>query len=320
MNRIDRLQAILIHLQSKKVVTANELAERFGLSIRTVYRDIRALEEAGVPIGAEAGIGYFLDDSYHLPPVMFTSDEACALLIGSKFVEEMSDEQTKQCFQSALFKIRSVLSGKQKESIDILQNNIHVVGSQKHNDNREKAILAIVQKSLVEKKCLCVHYHASYNNGKSERKVEPIGLVFYGNNWHLIAYCLLRNDYRDLRVDRVLSVEMLDEPFTQKNHITLDDYFSRSMGTDELHKIELLVRRSCLHHIKESKYWYGFTYEEVYSDEWCKLSFRNADLMGFSRWVIMGGGDIRVLSPVELKNQVNAIIDELMVVRNSSNE
>ena len=90
MNRIDRLTAILIQLQTKKVVKAQEIADRFNISLRTVYRDIRALEEAGVHIGAEAGIGYFLEN-YHLPPVMFTTEEASALMLGAKLIEKMSD-------------------------------------------------------------------------------------------------------------------------------------------------------------------------------------------------------------------------------------
>jgi predicted DNA-binding transcriptional regulator YafY len=87
MNRIDRLTAILVQLQSKKVVKAHEIADRFEISLRTVYRDVRALEEAGIPIGAEAGKGYFILDGYHLPPVMFSQQEANALVLGSKLIE-----------------------------------------------------------------------------------------------------------------------------------------------------------------------------------------------------------------------------------------
>ena len=102
MNRLDRLTAILIHLQSKRVVRASEIADRFEISLRTVYRDIRSLEEAGVPIGAEAGVGYFLEN-YHLPPVMFTNAEASALVFGGKFIEKMADSSLQEPFTSALF-------------------------------------------------------------------------------------------------------------------------------------------------------------------------------------------------------------------------
>lgn len=311
MNRIDRLQAILIHLQSKKVVTASELAERFDLSIRTVYRDIRALEEAGVPIGSEAGVGYFLSDSYHLPPVRFTNAEASALLIGAKFVEQMSDSHMRQSCQSALFKIKSVLNAKEKDELEMLQDNILVLGNQNHNDKREQALLADVQQAIISKTVLDVEYHAGYTNQVTLRRVEPIGMIYYGNSWHLIGYCLLRNDYRDLRIDRILKLERTDVPFSKTVHINLDEYFERKQNREGMHKITLLVTRDSQHYIKESKYWYGFTYDEEHDDRWLRLHFRNSELLGFSRWVILGGGSVRVEEPEELKVLVRDFVTEL---------
>ncbi|WP_320053008.1 YafY family protein [uncultured Acetobacteroides sp.] len=311
MNRIDRLQAILIHLQSKKVVTAAELADRFELSIRTVYRDIRALEEAGVPIGSEAGVGYFLSDSYHLPPVRFTNSEASALLIGAKFVEQMSDSQTREAYQSALFKIKSVLNAKEKDALEKLQDNILVFGQQNHNDNREKALLADVQQAIVGQTVLDIEYHAGYTNQRTVRRVEPIGMIYYGSSWHLIGFCQLRKDYRDLRIDRILSLERQDIPFSRKCHISLDEYFERMQNRDGMQKITLLVARDCQHHIKESKYWYGFTYDEEYDDQWLRLHFRNSDLWGFSRWVILGGSNVRIEEPQELKVLIRDLVSEL---------
>src|SRR5689334_22898242 len=108
MNRIDRLTAILIQLQSKRIVKAKEIAERFDISLRTVYRDIRALEEAGISIGSDAGIGYYLSEGYHLPPVMFTIEEASALITAGKLMEEFSDLHLKKHFDSALYKIKAI--------------------------------------------------------------------------------------------------------------------------------------------------------------------------------------------------------------------
>src|SRR5688572_22198956 len=98
MNRIDRLTAILVQLQTKRVVKAEEIADRFEISLRTVYRDVKALMEAGVPIGSEAGKGYFIVDGYHLPPVMFTENEASAMLVGGKLVEKMTDKSIRKEF------------------------------------------------------------------------------------------------------------------------------------------------------------------------------------------------------------------------------
>ncbi len=102
MNRIDRLTAILIHLQTKRVVKAEEISGRFEISLRTVYRDVRALMEAGVPIGSEAGKGYFIVDGYHLPPVMFNQEEASAMLTAGKLVEKMTDDSIRKAYDSAL--------------------------------------------------------------------------------------------------------------------------------------------------------------------------------------------------------------------------
>ena len=98
MNRIDRVSAILIHLQTKKFVTAEEIANRFEISKRTIYRDLKALEEAGVPLGAEPGKGYYLVDGYHLPPVMFTHEEASAMLTAEKMVEKLTDRSVSENF------------------------------------------------------------------------------------------------------------------------------------------------------------------------------------------------------------------------------
>src|SRR5258708_9409721 len=118
MNRIDRLTAILIQLQSKKIVKAEEISNRFEISLRTVYRDVKALMEAGVPIGSEAGKGYFIVDGYHLPPVMFSQEEASALLVAGKLVEKMTDESMLKSFESSLIEIKSVLSEVGKDHLE----------------------------------------------------------------------------------------------------------------------------------------------------------------------------------------------------------
>src|SRR6186713_2121619 len=118
MNRIDRLTAILIHLQTKRVVKAEEIADRFEMSLRTVYRDVKALMEAGVPIGSEAGKGYFIVDGYHLPPVMFNQEEASAMLMAGKLVEKLTDQSIRNAFESSLQKIKSVLNEAERDHME----------------------------------------------------------------------------------------------------------------------------------------------------------------------------------------------------------
>ena len=214
MNRIDRLTAILVQLQSKKVVTAKEIADRFEISLRTVYRDIRSLEAAGIPIGAEAGKGYFIMDGYYLPPVMFSQQEANALVLGSKLIEGHTDVSIKKNFGDAMFKIKSVLKTQGKEELEKLEEVIQVANShQPEDDNFPNNFLSTIQSALIASSVLRFKYFSNYTGDFNLRDVEPIGLVFYANHWHLLAFCRMRMAFRDFRVDRLVKLETLDEKF-----------------------------------------------------------------------------------------------------------
>ena len=126
MNRINRVTSILIQLQSKKIIPAKEIAQRFNISLRTVYRDIRTLEEAGIPIGSEAGKGYFLVEGFLLPPVMFTAAEVGALITAGKFLNCHGDESFIKDFDSAMYKIKSILKHGEKNYAQELENSINV--------------------------------------------------------------------------------------------------------------------------------------------------------------------------------------------------
>src|SRR5882762_2366702 len=118
MNRIDRISAILIQLQSRRVTKAQDIADRFAISLRTVYRDVKALEEAGIPIIGEAGVGYSIMDGYRLPPVMFTQEEAIAFLTAEKFVEKLTDASTTEHHKSAMYKVRAILKTTEKDMLE----------------------------------------------------------------------------------------------------------------------------------------------------------------------------------------------------------
>lgn len=224
MNRIDRLFGILTLLQSKKYVTAEAIAEKFGISVRTVYRDIKALVEQGVPVSFEQHRGYFIVQGYFVPPVSFTSEEANALLLMESMVRGFADRSISTHYTSALNKIKAVLRTNQKEGLELLDQNIKLqLPACFVNDTDYLSLLqsAISGKNIVE---------LEYQNNKSEvshRKVEPIGLVFYAFSWHLIGWCHLRHDYRDFKLVRILKVKSTGEPLTKKDHVQLGDYMKQ---------------------------------------------------------------------------------------------
>lgn len=224
MNRIDRLFGILTLLQSKKYVTAEAIAEKFAISVRTVYRDIKALVEQGIPVSFEQHRGYFIVQGYFVPPVSFTSEEANALVLMESLVEGFADRSISRHYSSALRKIKAVLRTTQKEGVEQLDNNIRLqLPACFVNDTDYLSLLqsAISGKTIVE---------LEYKNNKSEvskRRVEPIGLVFYAFSWHLIGWCHLRQDYRDFKLVRILKVKSVGEPFTKKDHVPLGDYMKQ---------------------------------------------------------------------------------------------
>jgi len=126
VNRIDRLTAIIIFLQGRKYVSVQELAELYRISERTVYRDLAALQEAGVPIGSEPGMGYFIVKGYHLPPVMFNRNEAASLLAGERLMQKWGNTEPGRSYLSALDKIRSILPPDDKEYFEVLDERIQI--------------------------------------------------------------------------------------------------------------------------------------------------------------------------------------------------
>jgi predicted DNA-binding transcriptional regulator YafY len=224
MNRIDRLFAILITLQSKKFVPAEVIAEKFGMSVRTVYRDIKALTETGVPISFENQKGYFIVQGYFLPPVSFTTEEANALLLMEAIATRFGDKSIQQHYTTALNKVKTVLRGSQKDKLEQLGEQItsYTPCGQENNF----AWLADLQTAIAAKHTVKMDYQN--NAGEvSQREIEPIGLIFYALNWHVIAWCRLRQEYRDFRASRILTLYATSTPFEKKNHMTMTEYTAR---------------------------------------------------------------------------------------------
>lgn len=222
MNRIDRLFGILVLLQTKKYITAEKISEQFGISVRTVYRDVKALLEQGVPISFEQPKGYFIVQGYFLPPVSFTSDEANALLIMERLVSRFADKSIFTNYTTALNKVKAVLKHSQKEKLELLNDSIKF---QLHHEmiNEEFDHLAGLQNAISGQYIIELDYQNN-NKESSKRQVEAIGLVFYAFNWHLIAWCHLRKEYRDFRVSRIKKVRNLEMPFRKTDHMHINEY------------------------------------------------------------------------------------------------
>lgn len=223
MNRIDRLFGILVLLQSTKYNTAEKIAERFHISVRTVYRDVKALSEQGIPISFEHNKGYFLVQGYFLPPVSFNTDEANALLLVESLVNGFADHSIRSHYSTALTKVKAVLKTAQKEKLENLNQHIKLQIPERLTFNY--TYLSLIQQAISEKNLI----ELDYKNVKEEatkRCVEPIGLIFYAFSWHMIAWCHFRNQYRDFNLTRIVCLKNLETPFSKTDHMPLSDYMS----------------------------------------------------------------------------------------------
>ena len=221
MNRIDRLMGVVTMLQSRRFLPAERIAEKFSVSMRTVYRDIKALAEIGIPVSFETGRGYFVVQGYFLPPVSFTNEEANALLLMESIAARFGDRSIQKYYGTALHKVKAVLRGSQKDKLEQLQGQIRSVSCDYIQN--DFAWLTNIQDAIASQTILNIEYRNNRNEVTS-RAVEPVGLVFYALNWHLIAWCWRRKDYRDFRVSRILGLSDTGLPFKKADHIELNAY------------------------------------------------------------------------------------------------
>jgi len=310
MNRIDRLVAILIHLQSKKVVTAREIADRFEISQRTVYRDIRALEEAGVPLGSEAGLGYFISQGYHIPPVMFSRDEVAALLTAEKMMEKLTDNTLVRQYSSAMFKIKSVLRTAEKEYLEKLDSHIYVIQPPSiSKDTFPNNYISLIHQALTGKEILQIEYYSSSAKEYTNRIIEPIGLCFYGSRWHLIAFCKLRDEYRDFRIDRIRQMQPTGEIFSKK-HLSIKEYFPSLSKNKNFKTVVIRFPADLAKELNEQKYYYGFIGEKVNS-KFIEMTFLTNSFEWICYWLLALGAKVIVKEPIELISFVKQKVKEL---------
>ncbi|MEP7238637.1 MAG: YafY family protein [Ferruginibacter sp.] len=310
MNRIDRVTAILIQLQSKKIVKAQEIADRFSISLRTVYRDIKALEESGVPLAGEAGVGYSIMEGYRLPPVMFTREEAIAFLTAEKMVEKLTDPSSVTHYQSAMFKIKSVLRYAEKDLLDDMSSYIEVVENPYLPASENKPVhLQTILKSIAAKEILDIGYFANHSQQYSNRDVEPVGIFYQGSYWYMIAWCRLRKDYRSFRTDRISYINLTGNNF-DKQHPSLKSFLAKMNKEKEMFTIVIQVDKTVLKYFGEQKFYNGFVSQKEVGDK-TEMTFVTASLPGFAKYYLLFGEYADIISPPGLKKLVKQNLEAI---------
>lgn len=225
MSQLPRLISILSLLKSKRLLTATELSERFDVSVRTIYRDIRKLEEAGVPVVTIDGRGYSLMEGYRMAPVQFTEKEANALITAQQLVKRTQDSSFMQDFDDAMVKIKSVFKTSLQEKSEILSAKIHIFEGAR--EDLSSNALSEIQIAITHLKFMEINYRKAGDTEISFRKVEPYALMSSYQKWILIAWCYLRNSYRAFRIDRIMHFQILQETFEDRK-FSLAEYIRQN--------------------------------------------------------------------------------------------
>jgi predicted DNA-binding transcriptional regulator YafY len=221
--RLSRLVAIMTQLQTRRIITAASLAGKFDVSVRTIYRDIKALEQAGVPVLAEEGKGYTLMEGYKIPPIMFSENQANALILVEQLVLKNKDSSLIKDYNEAIDKVKAVLGLTQKNKANLLADRTRF----KQNIDRERNSNNISQLQFaLTNFCLTQIEYSNALNKTTSRIIEPFALISTTENWLLIAWCHLRKEFRYFRLDRITKMNILNEKF-EPHKMTLQEYFDK---------------------------------------------------------------------------------------------
>ncbi len=310
VKKFDRIVSILIQLQSKRIVKAQELSDRFEVSLRTIYRDIRTLEASGVPIYSEAGTGYSLMDGYRIPPVMFTQEEAASFVAAEKLMQKFTDSLMQQHFSSAMYKLRAVLRARDKDWVSNIETQVIMQPmSKRFNENVPDALAALFE-SIARKTKLHICYKALNGNEETSRTLEPVGVFHQSNFWYVIAYCYLRKDYRQFRVDRIRNINRTDLGFELKHEPV--DFYLKEKEEKPKTLVKIQVDKDVAPYLHWERNHYGFVKEESNGDK-VLMTFEVTDIkIGFPRWFMMFADKAIILEPQELKTTVQELIHACM--------
>jgi predicted DNA-binding transcriptional regulator YafY len=301
MNRIDRLFAILLTLQHKRRIRAQDLAQQFEVSKRTIYRDMSALNQMGIPLAALPGEGFELVEGYYLPPLMFTENEAVALLLGSRLLTQQSAGSVTPAAESALAKIKVALPDQVRARSEALTNIIGFITPQAKFDLDDPQLL-LIQNAIQEKRVLHLRYLGYRKEEVTERDVEPHQLFYADGVWYLEAYCRMRKGIRDFRLSRMEAVETLHETFRRKR--TGKTQFQPTIV------IKIRFMPGAVRWVRERQH-YGYQRDEPESPAGIIMVYHVNNTSEIVPWILGWGTSAEVLSPEELRQNLRETAQKL---------
>ena len=311
MNRTDRLVAMVLYLQGRRLVRAEDLARRFEVSLRTVYRDIAALGEGGVPISGEAGVGYTLVKGYHLPPVMLTTEEAGALLLGGEMVRRFTDDSLRAPSASALDKLRAVLPAEQRDEVERVARTTVVAACVRADASAEEpaqaAWLRPLRTAVARRRLARFAYRGREDAAPRVRTVEPLGIAFYGGRWYLVAWCRLRDALRHFRLDRIGDLRVEDEGFAPRADFDLSAHLAAQAEAGPSRPARVWFSDRAVARARDESY--ATLAEVARRDGGAEYALLTWSHEWLARWILSFADEAEALEPAELREETRRLAE-----------
>lgn len=329
LHKIDRLMAIILALNKNNKMTAKELADKFEVGIRTIYRDIQALSEMNIPIVAQVGHegGYYLLSEYFIPPVMFNKDEVFALLLSQKVIREIDIPGYSKYIESAFLKIEGVIGDKYKESLDSIKKRIKFEKRSKVICKKELKFFEIIKDALENNKKIKIRYFKSEILKNVEIIISPYGLILIDEEWRAVFSCEDNSTIEDIPINRINKAELIEETFTVPETFNIDKYYCENhciikCNKERLEYVKLKVNKKDYYHIKdyiffkedncENRNYISFYEDDV--DEKCPyyvLTIKTNNPLIYIPLAFRFYETIEILEPSWLRNKFKLEIEKL---------
>ncbi|MCJ8012912.1 YafY family transcriptional regulator [Paenibacillus sp. KQZ6P-2] len=312
MNRTDRLLAIVLELQGRKIVRAEELAARFETSVRTIYRDMQALSEANVPIVGAPGQGYSLMEGYFLPPLSFSASEAVTLLLGAEFVQKKLEPNYGIHAESSKAKLEAVLPEQVRHEAEQVRATMRLLTSRKEDGSKhERENMEVLRRAMLDRRKIRFHYAKTTGpvpQRDSTRVAAPYGLVHVQGVWMLVAACELRREIRHFRLSRMSGLEETTDSYEFPPDFNLEAYRPQD---DRDMEVILLADHGIADRVRESHFYYIDTFEEDHP-EGLRVKLRIRRMEEILSWVLGWGAGVIVLEPEALRSRVLEEAEKLL--------
>lgn len=306
--KIDRLVSIIMILLDKKRIGAQELADLFEVSPRTIYRDIDTINMAGIPVRSTPGVGggFEIMQAYKIDKNVFSAEDLSALLMGLSSLSSIvrGDEVV-----HALVKVKSFIPAERAKDIEFKVNQIYIDLSQWIGNGSMGPYLETIKSALEENRLLMFEYVAHHGN-KTIRTVEPCQLVLKGSHWYLHGYCSIRNDFRLFRISRMSNLKILDETFTPRKYEKPILDFSEILETMQI-KIKIRIHKSIMDRVLDYCTYEAFLPD---GDEHYIVDFPFVENDYYYDILLGFGNKCECLEPLHIRKNIRRKIHDIAVI------